>query len=586
MTVYVDKVTVTNYRSIVSAEFLLGPYTPLVGYNNCGKSNAISAIQWLLRRVTMSAADFHNTSAPLEVSGDISGITQVEIEAMPQRQQLQIQPFIVNTCIKIKRSQSTPAAKASEITLSVWDPRTNSWTPNPVGLDNALGVLLPEPIRIGAMEDAAEDATKAKTSTTIGKLLAQFIAPVRAAHQTELINLLSEIERRLSCDGDTRFTELITIESAISNKINELFPGIGARLHFPVPGIDDLIKSGTLKLYEGTGSAKDFSSYGHGTQRSVQMALVRHLAEVRRNSLAPQGTTLLLIDEPELYLHPFAIEQVRAALKSLATNGYQVIFSTHSAQLVSAGDAQHALLMRKDQTHGTYARKRLRDAIQVVVPNAVHQMEQLFTLTNSSQVLFADRVILTEGKTELRLVPCLYQNVRSKTLGQECTALVPQSGSNDTRKSMEILRAMDIPCKAVVDLDYALTGAITHEFIEASDPDVAILKGILQRLAAASAITLNPNTGLPQNGVVRAHEAFALLAAEPDAIAAIDRIHRNFLIQNIWLWKRGAIETHLGLSKKNESEWARFQTQLELHGLQDTCSDHASIAAMLSWAAT
>jgi predicted ATP-dependent endonuclease of OLD family len=41
------------------------------------------------------------------------------------------------------------------------------------------------------------------------------------------------------------------------------------------------------------------------------MALVQYLAEIKRQNNQQISTTLLLIDEPELYLHPFAIEQVR-----------------------------------------------------------------------------------------------------------------------------------------------------------------------------------------------------------------------------------------------------------------------------------
>jgi putative ATP-dependent endonuclease of the OLD family len=585
MPIYIDSITISNFRSIVQADFLLSPYTPLIGYNNSGKSNAISAIQWLLRKAVLPGADFNYVTLPVEVFGHIQGITQDEISTMPANQQQQITRYIENGRLSIKRSQGSSAARAADITLSVYDRRADAWVPNPTGIDNALSALLPDPIRIYAMEDAAEDATKAKATTTIGKLLAEFITPVRAAHYAELTGFLNEIERRISAHGDTRFAELVSIETAISEKINDLFPGIGARLHFTVPGMEELIKTGTLKLIEGAGDARDFSSFGHGTQRSVQMALIRHLAEIKRRGSPTVGTRLLLIDEPELYLHPFAIEQVREALKSLSTNGYQIIFSTHSAQFVPATDAQRALLIRKDLARGTYARKRLHDAIQVVVANSAHQMEQLFTLGNSSQVLFADRVILTEGKTEFRLLPCVYHSVRGRTLGQERSALVAQSGVNDTKKSMDILNAMDLPCKAIVDLDYAFNGAISHAFMLDTDPNIVLLRAILLRLESVGRVTLNQNTGLPQNGVVRASEAFALLAMEPDAATPIANLHINLLTQNVWLWKRGAIETHMGLTKKDEREWARFQTQLEASGLRAACPDYLDIEDMIAWIA-
>jgi len=389
MAVQLERIEIENFRSIISAMLELSAYTPIVGYNNSGKSNSIAAIQWLLRRTVLGSGDFCNAANPVTVSATVAGIGAAQIGALPAGQQGQIRPYVVDEKIRVRRTQPTPACRAPEITLSVWDFTNEAWVPNPTGIDNAIGVLLPEPIRIGAMEDAAEDATKAKSSTTIGKLLTEFLTPVRAAHHDELAGILAEVERRISAQGDLRFAELLAIETAMSQKIDELFPSISARLHFSVPTMDELIKAGTLKLIEGAGAVRDFSSYGHGTQRSVQMALIRHLADVKRTAGAAVGTTLLLIDEPELYLHPFAIEQVKAALKELSRNGYQIVFSTHSPLLVSSSDAQYTLLMRKDAVNGTHARQRLLDAIQNIVPDSVHQMEQLFTLSNSSNILFA-----------------------------------------------------------------------------------------------------------------------------------------------------------------------------------------------------
>lgn len=584
MPTLLEKVEITNFKSCSNTCAPLANFTPLIGYNNSGKSNIISAIHWLLRKSVLDESSFHNAANPVEVVGYISGITDTEIASLIERQQEQIKKYITGGNLKIRRFQPLPGGKTADIIFSVWDFNANSWVPNPTGIDNAIGVLLPDPIRIGAMENAEEDASKARTTTTIGKLLSEFINPVKDAHEQELNQHLNEVDRRLSANGDTRLAELNTIDISINEKINDLFPGMGIKLHFPVPNISELIKSGTVKVYEGTSDGRGFSSYGHGAQRSIQMALVRHLAEVRRTTAGHNLTTLLLIDEPELYLHPFAIEQVREALKTLAKNGYQVIISTHSAQMVTATDAQNTLLVRKSQALGTHTRMRLHDAIQKIVPNSIHQMEHLFTLGNSSQVLFSDRVILTEGKTELRLMPSIVKSVLGKTLGQEKTALVAQDGVCNTKKSMAILQAMDIPSKAIVDLDYAMEGAVTHGFINPQDTAVAAIKKIFSRLEAAGNITLNPSTKTPKNGIISTSAAYSLMAAEADAIQPIEDLHGMLLKQNIWLWKKGAIESHLGLSEKNEFEWAKFQIKLEGQGLEQSCPDHVAISSMVTWA--
>ncbi|STQ74589.1 ATP-dependent nuclease [Grimontia hollisae] len=581
MALQITDVIIKNYKSCINTNLKLSRFTPLVGYNNAGKSNCLSALQWLLRKSSLSEKDFYDIDSPVEVEAEIHGVSQELLDIMPEKQKKSIEKYVLNNVLSIKRVQLVPSDKASEIKLSVKDPATDQWVVNPTGIDNAISALLPEPIRIGAMENAAEDASKSKNTTTIGKLLAQFLEPVRQAHEQDLNTYLSEVSRRISSDGDLRFGELTNIDSGVNTKVNDLFPGMSVKLHFETPTIDDLIKAGTLKVFEGLGDGRDFSSYGHGAQRSIQMALIQYLSEVKRN--VPDLTTLLLIDEPELYLHPFAIEQVREALFSLSNSGYQVVITTHSAQMVTPELAEKTLLIRKDSHQGTYARLRLTDAIQKVVPNSVHQMEQLFSLSHSTQVLFAESVILTEGKTELRLLPFLFKQACLKTMGQEKHALVAQSGVYDTKKSLEILEAMDLPAKAICDLDYGLTGAIRDGFIPANAPEVIAIKSRLSQIAPENNITLN-GVGLPKNtNQCTAAQAFEILAKDNIAKPEILSLHKKLKDRGIWLWTLGAIEAHIGLQSKDESAWAQFKSDVNRNGLAATCPDHQSVLDLIDW---
>lgn len=578
----ITDVEIKNYKSCINTELKLSLFTPFIGYNNAGKSNCLSAIQWLLKKSSLSAKDFFDTSHPVEVTAVIEGVSTDLLAQMPAKQKASIENYIFEEKLKIRRLQEAPNAKATDINISVWDNNNQQWAVNPNGIDNSLKALLPEPIRIGAMENAAEDAAKAKASTTIGKLLAEFIEPVRVTHEQELNDHLSEVSRRISSDGDLRFGELAAIDGSVNRKIDDLFPGMSIKLHFDTPSFEELIKSGTIKVYEGLDEGRDFSSYGHGAQRAIQMALVQHLAEVKQGSGRQGSTSLLLIDEPELYLHPFAVEQVRQALIALSNNGYQVLLSTHSAQMVTPEHAEKALLIRKDSNSGTYTRTRMSDAIHRVVPDANHQIQQLFNLSHSTQVLFAENIVLTEGKTELRLLPFLFETVSGITMGQEKHALVAQSGVNDTKKSFDILAAMDLPSKAIVDLDYGFSGAIRDGFLINTDPDILALMGIFQTLEQQNLITLHTN-GLPKKGIVTSAKAFELLAAEASAVTHIENIHNKMKAQGVWLWKKGAIEAHIGTSGKDECSWAKFKTDVNANGLQATCADCQSVEDLIAW---
>lgn len=256
----ISQVIVRNYKSIVNAGFLLSSFTPLVGYNNAGKSNCLSAIQWLLRKSSLPESSFYNCAAPVEVEATVEGISDGLLDRMPRTQKTAIERYLHHGKLKVRRLQEEPSARAADIKISVWNFDEGEWVANPTGLDNAIGLLFPEPIRIGAMENAAEDAAKSKTSTTIGKLLSEFLKPVKDAHEVELNEHLNEVGRRIAADGDQRFTELDTIDESVNDKVRELFPGMSVKLHFETPKIDDLIKAGTLQVFENQEIERDLLS--------------------------------------------------------------------------------------------------------------------------------------------------------------------------------------------------------------------------------------------------------------------------------------------------------------------------------------
>ncbi|EJE4200807.1 AAA family ATPase [Vibrio cholerae] len=580
----IEKIKIKNFKSCNDTILHLSDYTPLVGYNNAGKSNCLTAINWLLKKKTLDVSYFNNPTQPIIVEADIVGISTALLSQMTTAHARSISPYLYgvnNNKLTIKREQALPTSTSASIKIHVWDNSASQWELNPTGIDNALKAILPEPIRIGAMENAEEDASKAKNTTTIGKLLANITQQVQAAHANQIKAHLDNISSLIASDGSARLSQLSTIDQNLNSKIQDLFPEISVKLHFPTPTEEEILTSGTIKVLESNSTdERDFSSYGHGAQRSIQMGLVRHLADVSN----PHGITtkLLLIDEPELYLHPFGIEQVREALIHLSENGYQVIFSTHSANMITAEEAPKTLLIRKDPSKFTYSRLRLSDAIQTVVSGSTHQMEQLFSLSHSSHILFSEKVILTEGKTELRLLPYIYKVIKNRAMGIDKYALVAQSGVGDTKKSMAILNAMDLPAKAICDLDF-ITKAIKNGFLPQNDPDIAAIKTIFQQIAGTHGMNLT-NQHWPQNTqAISAAQCFEKLAIEPSAIPHIQKIHDKLKSQGIWLWKLGAIEVYLGLTGKDEADWAKFKTDVQAKGINNVCAYYQELADFINW---
>lgn len=588
MTHILSSITIKNFKSIIDQDFELSPFTPLVGYNNAGKSNMLEAIKWLLRKSALADTAFYDNGQAVEMEGKISGISEAILEYLPANQRASIEPFLFTDTLHIKRVQSQPSIPVGQIRLFIKDPENiggeNEWRLNPTGLDQALQALFPEPIQIGAMENSEEDVSKSKNTTTIGKLLSEIIGPIQASYSTQVQTALDGITELLDADGGSRATELNDFDTAVNEKVESFFPGVNIKVHVPTPKLKEVFSKGTIKVFENLNQeGRDVSALGHGAQRSVQMALVRHLADMKRASSEQSSNTILLIDEPELYLHPQAIEVLRDALKTLSTQGYQVIFSTHSPFMITSSDVENTLLIRKNDTHGTHKRNSLRTAISSVAAAHPSQLAIVFSLSNSSNILFSERIILAEGKTENRLLPKIIQKVTGQTLGLLKTALVPMGGSGSTKKTIEVLSAMALPTKAIVDLDYALKEGESQGFLVNGDTDVEAVRTHLASIAPTHSINLNNGWPTKSNNFTVA-QAFELLAQETAIQANIESVKNKMQNAGIYVWTKGTIESHLGGISKNEMGWASFNARLETENLDVILpNDHTEIANLVTW---
>jgi putative ATP-dependent endonuclease of OLD family len=575
---HISEIKILNFKSVADGTFPLSHYTPLVGYNNAGKTNIIRAIGWIIKRSSLPVEDFHCSNQPISIEAEISGIDNEILNAIGDAHRGRIEPLVVDGRIRIRRTQTTPGQAVTGIRFEVLrrlDGR-DDWVINPAGIDAAIGALFPEPIFIGAMENATEDVAKFGSGTTIGKLLKEIMAPVIDRHSPAVAEALQDVGRRLSATAENKDETLVALDNRIQGELSKFFPGVSARTHIPIPDFSDFIKSATIRIFEDgfdNPNGRDASSFGHGAQRSIQIALIKCLAEVRRAAGENAGrTTLLLIDEPELYLHPQAIEVVRAALSKLAGSGYQVIITTHSANMISREDAPNTLLIRKSAVHGTICYPRIIDAVNIAINDAQHQSEALFALSNSSKILFSERVVITEGKTERTILPAVFSNTFGTTPGEDKIGFVDIGGTPNIPDTMKVLRSMGVPCKAIVDLDFAFRIAPNKGLLAPNHEDLIACKNILQELKNGGHIGLDAD-GLPtrHNGISAA-TAFEILAQQKNAINCITRLHDELKAADVWLWTKGAIEAHLGIAKTSTAHiafMARIADKEYIAGLPD-----------------
>ena len=575
-----SRITISNLRSIQRETFPLSDFTALIGYNNAGKTNILMGIRWLLANFSLDISYFDDPNHPVEAEGLFEGITEQVLNRLGEEKAAEVEPFLSGTTLRVKKVQRIPGELPGNIEFWAFCPpngkrKGKDWVRVNDRFTAAFNRMFPESIAIWDFE-----GNQAYT-----KLMHEIFKPLERKFGGELSQVIEQFTELLSPGSDCQAEEIKAFDKEVNSALRPLFPSVRVELDIPVPTLETFLKSATIKVVdEDDGFERDISRMGAGSQRAIQMALIRYLAEIKKHHNNHYlSRKLLLIDSPELFLHPQAVELVRVALKNLSNEGYQVVFATHSAQMVTSEDVSTSLLIRKNRERGTFMRKRMEDAVRQVVKDAPSQLQMLFSLSNSNELLFADYVLLTEGKTEWRVLPALFERITGQSFALIKCALVRQGGVSNTRKSMQVLSAMDIPVRAIVDLDYAFTTATRDGFLSANDPDITECRNLFRELACHNHLRLVNGLPVNKHSNISASTAYAMMASMPEAERPIRNIHNKLCEQGIWVWTRGAIEEHLGLNGKNEMVWRNFIERSKSKNFVQTLPDYDGIEALCQW---
>ena len=575
-----SRITISNLRSIQRETFPLSDFTALIGYNNAGKTNILMGIRWLLAHFSLDISYFDDPNHPVEAEGIFEGITEQILNRLGDEKAAELMPYLSGTTLRVKKVQRIPGELPGNIEFWAFSPtngkrKGKDWVRVNDNFITAFNRIFPESIAIWDFEG----------NNAYTKLMHEIFKPLERKFGGELSQVIEQFTELLAPGSDKRADEIQAFDKEVNAALRPLFPSVKVELDIPVPTLETFLKSATIKVVdEDDGFERDISRMGAGSQRAIQMALIRYLAEIKKHHNNHYlSRKLLLIDSPELFLHPQAVELVRVALKNLSNEGYQVIFATHSAQMVTSEDVSTSLLIRKNKQRGTFMRKRMEDAVRQVVKDAPSQLQMLFSLSNSNELLFADYVLLTEGKTEWRVLPALFERITGQSFALIKGALVRQGGVSNTRKSMQVLSAMDIPVRAIVDLDYAFTTATRDGFLDANDPDITECRNLFRELACHNHLRLVNGLPVNKHSNISASMAYAMMAAMPEAERPIRNIHEKLCDQGIWVWTRGAIEEHLGLNGKNEMVWRNFIERSRSKNFIQTLPDYDGITALCQW---
>jgi len=200
----------------------------------------------------------------------------------------------------------------------------------------------------------------------------------------------------------------------------------------------DFYKSLDLRVREGAYSVSA-TELGEGIQNALVLAILKAFEERRK-----QGA-ILLIEEPEMFLHPQMQRSLYKTIREIAKTN-QVIYTTHSPHFVSVPDYDEVAVVRKGADGTTICRSNL-------ATNEKRKEKLIKELDpERNELFFASRLLLVEGDTEKLALP-EYAKRLALDLDREGATIVEVGGKRSLPEFVQIATSFEIPTGIVYDED-------------------------------------------------------------------------------------------------------------------------------------
>ncbi|MEX0730262.1 MAG: AAA family ATPase [Aquisalimonadaceae bacterium] len=160
---------------------------------------------------------------------------------------------------------------------------------------------------------------------------------------------------------------------------------------------------------------------------------------------------LILVDEPELHLHPRWQRMFLRLFKELSPErNNQFIIATHSPVFVSPETIQNVTRTYRKPNEGSY-NVSLRDMGSLPEKK---QLVRMINSQNNERLFFADKVILVEGITDRIVIGSLVERAVEYFKDSRSIEVVDVGGKHNFTEYRSLLDGLNTPWSVVADRDY------------------------------------------------------------------------------------------------------------------------------------
>lgn len=339
----------------------------------------------------------------------------------------------------------------------------NEWFENPGGIAANVLSRLPRFLKIKA-EVLSEEMDAAK-SGTLHDLLSYMFDDVRknSEHYKKAAEELQKLSKEMDPnDENGAFGQLM---NDLNKVVDDVFPKASINVD------TDLTKAESLKpIFDVTMSSNvttDVLHQGTGLVRSAVFALLRFNKQ-RTENIGNEDDRGLIIgfEEPELFLHPNAAENMRRVIYELADSNSQIVATTHSPYMIDLSQKPKQVL--NSYTIGindftNIVAFNLTDAFRKIQDDDKVRVKMIQKIDDYvARVFFAQKIIIVEGDTEdivfKRTIEVMPEEV--KKIVSSKYQIIKATGKATMISFIRYLKALSVDLFVVHDEDAGTTGAM------------------------------------------------------------------------------------------------------------------------------
>lgn len=442
------EINILNFRSIKSQNIKLGVRNVIVGKNNSGKSNLISAINHCLNFSTLEKEDVYASKddpfnenkeiiidillRPFGMYGIEKNFNSKWISVLGDSIQFDKDGFAyvgIRSICKFDKDKNRYNHKKTFI--AVWSSdiakTTTTSTFSREIYENIIALYL------DAQRDISKDIVDRKSLWS--KLTSDI--KIEDDSKSKIENQIKEINQSLIDKSDT----LKRIKAELGNGASESKNVI--ELDSITRDIESLYKGMNI-FYSGENQASiPADKVGLGNRSWAVFSTIKALNTISHEKafdLDEALLTIILIEEPEAHIHPQA---QRKLLKDILQMQGQLFITTHSNYIFFDIDFDDIIYVQMSNASSVFSRVDFSGL--EIKENEIRSIKRNFMKSNAD-LLYCTCVVLIEGETEEYALPVYFKNYFGKTDYEKGVNFVSVDGSGERYIAyLRILEAFNIP---------------------------------------------------------------------------------------------------------------------------------------------